>query len=53
MNTYLHGPVDYVKTLKLHYGVGDLHLLERGKSHTSSREEEEDAQMHPLSLIHI
>ena len=43
MKTYLPGPMDYVKTLKL---VRDLDLPERRKRCTTSREEE-DAQMCP------
>ena len=43
--TYLHGPTDFAKTLKLRFRVGDLDLRERKRS-TSRREEEEvDAQM--------
>ena len=50
MKTYLHGPMDFAKTLKLRFRVGDLDLPERRKRCTSSREEEEiDAQMHPCS----
>ena len=41
MNTYLHGPMDYAKTLKMRLCVGDLDLLERRKRYTSSRGEEE------------
>ena len=29
MKTYLHGPMDYAKTLKLRFRVGDLDLPER------------------------
>ena len=48
MKTYLHGPMDYAKTLKLRFRVGDLDLPERRKRCTSSRgEEEEDEQMCP------
>ena len=48
MKTYLHGPMDFAKTLKLHFRVGDLDLPEIRKRSTSSREEEEvDAQMCP------
>ena len=36
----LHGPVDFAKTLKLRFRVGDLDLPGRGKRHTGSREEE-------------
>ena len=47
MKTYLHGPVDYAKTIKLRYRVGDLDLPER-KRYTGSRDwEEEGAQMCP------
>ena len=31
MKTYLHGPVDYAKTLKLRFRVGNLDLTERRK----------------------
>ena len=31
MKTYLHGPMDYAKTLKLRFRVGDLDLPERRK----------------------
>ena len=47
MKTNLHGPMDYAKKLKLGFGVGDLDLPEIRKRYTSSREEEEDAQMRP------
>ena len=47
MKTYLYGPIDNAKTLKLQCRVGDLDLPERRKKHTSSREEDEDAQMCP------
>ena len=39
----MHGPVDYVKTLKLRFRVGDLDLPERRKRHASSPEEEEES----------
>ena len=39
MKTYLHGPLDFAKTLKLRFHVGDLGLQER--IGTSSREEED------------
>ena len=43
MKTYLHGPMDYAKTLKLRFRVGD-----QKEKYTSSRgEEEEDARMCP------
>ena len=41
MKTYLHGPMDYAKKLKLRFRVGDLDLPERRKRYTSSREEED------------
>ena len=47
MKTYLHGPIDYAKTLKLRFRVGDLDLPERRKRYARSREEEETAQMCP------
>ena len=43
----MHGPMDYAKTLKLRFRVGDLDLPERRKRYASSREEEEIAQMCP------
>ena len=45
MKTFLHSPMDYAKTLKLRFRVGDLDLPE-GR-YTSSREEEEHAQTYP------
>ena len=47
MKTYLHGPIDYAKTLKLRFSVGDLDLPERRGMYASSREKEEIAQMCP------
>ena len=48
MKAYLHGPVDYAKTLKQRFRVGGLDLSERRKKCTSSPgEEEEDAQRCP------
>ena len=43
MKTYLHGPMDYAKKLKLRFRVGDLDLPERTKIYTSSREEDDVA----------
>ena len=40
MKTYLHGPMDYAKTLKRRFRVGDLDLPEGRKRYTSSRVEE-------------
>ena len=48
MKTYLHGPMDFAKTLKLRFREGDLDLPERRKRYTGSLEEEEvDAQICP------
>ena len=47
MKTYLHGPVDYAKTVKLWFRVGDLDLPERRKRYAryaSSWEEEEEEE---------
>ena len=41
METYLHGPLDYAKKLKLRFRVEDLDLPERRKRYTNSREEED------------
>ena len=47
MKTYLHGPTDIVKTLKVRLRVGNPDLPERRKRYTSSWEEEEvDAHIH-------
>ena len=40
MNSYLHGPMDYAKKLKLLFRVGDLDVPGRKKRHTRSWEEE-------------
>ena len=40
MKTDLHGTLDYAKTLKLRFRIGDLDLPERRKRCASSREEE-------------
>ena len=45
MKTYMHGPVDYAKTLKLRFRVGDLDVPERRKRYAGSRQEEEIAQL--------
>ena len=50
--------MNYAKTLKLRFRVGELHLPERIKRYTSSSREGEDAQMCPCgkavhSLTHI
>ena len=47
MKTYLHGPMDCAKTLKLRFRVEDLDLPERRKRYASNREEGEIAQMCP------
>ena len=46
MKTYLHGPMDHGKKLKLRFRVGNLDLPERRKRRTSSREEGMDAHIH-------
>ena len=43
MKTYLHGPVDEAKKLKLRFRVGDLGLPKRRNRYTSNREEEDVA----------
>ena len=58
MKTYLHGPIDYAKNLKLRFRIGDIDLPERRKRYTSSRVEKEYAQTCPCgkareSRIHI
>ena len=48
MKTYLHGPIDYAKNLKLRFRIGDIDLPERRKRYTRSRVEKEvDAQTCP------
>ena len=42
MKTYLHGPIDNAKNLKLRFRIGDLDLPERRNRYTSSRVEEEE-----------
>ena len=44
----MHGPMDFAKTLKLRFRVGDQDLPERRRGYTSGREQEEvDAQRGP------
>ena len=43
MKTYLHGPMDNAKKLKLRFSGGDLDLPEKRKKYTSGREEEDVA----------
>ena len=43
----MHSPMDFAKTLKLRFRVGDLDLPVRRERYTSSRAEEVDAQMCP------
>ena len=43
MKTYLHGPMDYAKKLKLRFRVGNLDLPEKRKKYSSSQEEEDVA----------
>ena len=47
METYLHGLMNFAKTLKLRFRVGDLDLPETIKRYAGSREEEVDAPMRP------
>ena len=49
MKTYLHGPMDNAKKLKLRFRVGDLDLPERRKRHSSG--EEDDVATH-VSVWH-
>ena len=35
MKKYVHGPIDYAKTLKLRFRVGDLNLPERRKRYST------------------
>ena len=42
MKAYFHGPMDYTKTLKQRFRVGNLGLPERRKRFTSSPEQEEE-----------
>ena len=51
MKTYLHGPMDYAKTLKVRFRAGDLDLPERRKRYVSSREKKEIAQMRPCNAV--
>ena len=48
--THLHTPIDYAKTLKLRFRVGDLVLPERRKRYACSRGEEEE-DMHRCALV--
>ena len=47
MKTYLHGPMEYAKKLKLRFRAGDLDLPERKRYASSREKEEEDVQMGP------
>ena len=47
MKTYLHGPMDYAKTLKLRFRVGDLDLPERRMRYPNSRREDKYGQTCP------
>ena len=49
MKTYLHGPMDYAKTPKLRFRLGDLDLPERRERYTCSREAEEEK--HRCALV--
>ena len=39
MKTYLHGPMDYAKKLKLRFRLGDLDLPERRKRYNNNQED--------------
>ena len=49
VKTYLHGPMDYAKTPKLRFRLGDLDLPERRERYTCSREAEEEK--HRCALV--
>ena len=51
MKTYLHGPMDYAKKLKVRFCVGNLDLPERRKRYSSSREEDVATNMCPCGTI--
>ena len=51
MESYMHGPINLAKTLKLRFHVGNLDVPESRKRHASSQEEEEDAQMCPCGEV--
>ena len=51
MKTYLHGPIDYAKNLKLRFRIEDRDLPERRKRYISSRVEDEDAQTCPCGKV--
>ena len=48
MKTYLHGPMDYVKTLKLRLRVGDLDLPEKRGMPIADRRR---TKMHRCALV--
>ena len=41
MKTYLRGPMDYAKKLKLRFRVGDLDLPEKRKRYTNIQQEKD------------
>ena len=47
IKTFLHGPMEYAKTLELRFRIGNLDLPKRSKRYANSREEKEDAKMSP------
>ena len=51
LKTYLHGPMDYAKTLKLRFRVGDLDLPERRKRYISMPVVERREKMHRCALV--
>ena len=50
MKTYLHGPMDHAKKLKLRFCVGDKDLPERRNRYTSNREEDVAISMCPCGI---
>ena len=50
MKTYLHSPMDYAKTLKLRFRVGDLDLPERRQRYTTIIVERRE-KMHRCALV--
>ena len=51
METYLHGPMDLTKKLKLLFRVRDLDLPKRRKRYTSSRDEGEILETHRCAVV--
>ena len=51
MKTYLHGQMDYAKTLKLRFRVRDLDLSERRKRYTSTVVDGRRKMMYRYALV--